>query len=173
MQEELDLISVAEQFGSDAHHKVNHLYDDKAYSVHLKITNKYVQKYQFLLRVDLWKTALAASWLHDTIEDCRLTYNDIKQTFGEAIAEVVYAVSNEKGRNRTERANDKYYDGILANEVAHFIKLCDRLANIDYATTTGSKMVKVYTKEMPNFKNHLYDIKFDSMFKEMDEMLNF
>ena len=41
--------------------------------------------------------------LHDVLEDTELSYNDIKTAFGEEVAEIVYSVTDELGRNRKER----------------------------------------------------------------------
>lgn len=130
----------------EAHDNCNHLYDGKSYSVHLAMVAAYAQKYSGS------DTAVEAAWLHDVIEDARLTYNDIlKLTESVAVADIVYAVTNEKGRTRTERANDKYYQGIRETPGATFVKLCDRAANIEYSKSTGSRMFQVYRKEMPEF----------------------
>lgn len=51
---------------------------------------------------------LKAVWRHDTIEDIRQSYNDIKKKIGQPVADMVFAVTNEKGKNRHERANVKY-----------------------------------------------------------------
>lgn len=92
----------------------------------------------------------ASAFLHDTIEDARMTYNDVvkflkefkgggfvlpegvRQHLEDQVPEIVYALTNEKGRNRGERANDLYYQGIRQTKFASFIKMCDRLANIQY-----------------------------------------
>lgn len=91
--------------------------------------------------------AYAACWLHDTIEDCRVTYNDVKQEFGIEISEAVYALTNEKGRNRKERANEKYYEGIRNTNVAAFVKICDRIANVKHSYESGNSMLKKYFDE--------------------------
>jgi len=69
------------------------------------------------------------------------------------VADIIYAVSNEKGKNRKERANDKYYEGIRQTEGASFVKICDRIANVQYSKMTGSKMFEMYKKENEHFKN--------------------
>lgn len=51
----------------------------------------------------------------------------------EDVADIVYAVTNEKGKNRSERANEKYYQGIRENKLAVIVKICDRLANALYS----------------------------------------
>src|SRR6185312_1349710 len=99
-------------FATEAHNKTNHLYDGKLYSVHLAMVAYYAQKYIDCIPDEQQSEIISACWLHDTIEDCRLTYNDIKNIAGEYVADLVYAVTNEKGKNRKERANEKYYEGI-------------------------------------------------------------
>ena len=37
---------------------------------------------------------------------------EIKRKLEEQVPEIVYALTNEKGRNRKERANETYYKGI-------------------------------------------------------------
>ena len=94
--------------------------------------------------------------MHDTIEDCRLTYNDVKQVAGETVANIVYAVTNEKGKNRKERANEAYYDGIRKTMWAKYVKLCDRLANVQYSYDNMSRMYGVYQKENDAFLQSLF-----------------
>jgi hypothetical protein len=69
--------------------------------------------------------------------------------------EIVYALTNDKGRSRTERAGDHYYQGIRETPYAPFLKLSDRLANITYSFThtnkTNEHMRNVYIDELPHF----------------------
>lgn len=143
----------ARSYALQCHQATNHFYDDKPYSYHLVMVvetaerffdDQYSEADRDLIRADCWT--------HDVIEDCRQTYNDVKEELGEAVAEMAYALTNEKGRNRTERANDKYYAGIRAVPHATFVKLCDRIANVTYSKQFGSKsMFKKYRKENPDF----------------------
>jgi len=107
---------------------------------------------------------LSACWCHDVIEDCRQTYPDVKENTNENVANIVYALTNEKGKTREERANDKYYEGIRETPYATFVKLCDRMANLDYSKRKSPKMTKVYLKDMSNFIKKIYDPKYDEMF---------
>ena len=70
------------------------------------------------------------------------TYNDVRKRarslgLDEAqafmAAEIVYALTNEKGRTRAERAGVKYYEGIRAVPYAPMVKLADRMANIRFS----------------------------------------
>jgi hypothetical protein len=75
----------------------------------------------------------------------------VKNHLGQEAADIIYALTNEKGKNRKERANDKYYEGIRNTPGAVFVKLCDRIANVQYSKMTGSRMFEMYKKENINF----------------------
>jgi (p)ppGpp synthase/HD superfamily hydrolase len=145
------------RYAIEAHQSVNHLYNGAPYSVHLAMVVSYAYKFiDVIPDVDNHQqNVIDACWLHDTIEDCRLTYNDIKNVAGIEVAEIVYAVTNEKGKNRKERAGDAYYKGIKGTMWATFVKLCDRLANVEYSRFSDSGMFEMYKKEMPDFINKL------------------
>jgi (p)ppGpp synthase/HD superfamily hydrolase len=108
------------------------------------------------------------------IEDCRVSYNDVKQHLGEEAADIVYAVTNEKGKTRKERANTAYYQGIRETPGAIFVKLCDRIANVQYARMTTSRMFEMYKKENPHFTQMLGrytdSTELEPMFKTLDEL---
>ena len=165
-------------FAIEAHASTNHTYDNKPYSIHLTMVANIARKYIDIIPDQCQEEVLSACWLHDTIEDCRLTYNDLKKEFGETVAEIVYAVSNEKGKNRKERANDIYYRGIRNTAWATFVKMCDRLANIKYSSETNSRMLEVYAKEHKDFidiligkQSSAQQLNFYRMIKEMDSLL--
>ena len=159
-------------FAIEAHQNTNHLYDGKPYSVHLAMVAHYAAKYIDCIPSQCWETVLNACWLHDTIEDCRLTYNDIKNVAGEEVAEIVYAVTNEKGKNRKERANDNYYAGIKNTAWAKYVKLCDRLANVKYSVDTNSRMLAVYRKENDDFLTGIISGSDVNNYKELLEELD-
>jgi (p)ppGpp synthase/HD superfamily hydrolase len=143
-------------FAIEAHNKTNHLYDGKPYSVHLSMVALNAVRFIDCIPTQNQNDVILACWLHETIENCRLTYNDIKQVAGETVANIVYAVTNEKGKNRKERANDVYYDGIRKTMWAKYVKLCDRLANVQYSYDNMSKMYDVYQDENDAFIEALF-----------------
>jgi (p)ppGpp synthase/HD superfamily hydrolase len=151
------------------HAKTNHMYDDYLpYEFHLRMVDVVAQQFKRLLdyRKDyktgndvrndddyesLQEVCLKAVWAHDLIEDARVNYNAIKAKYGENIAEIVFAVSNEKGRDRSERANAAYYKGIRKVPGAVFVKLCDRIANVQYSKLTKSRQYRMYKEENEHF----------------------
>ena len=169
---------------AEIHESVNQHYDEHPYSYHLNMVADFVSKYLFEIvkNEDYIVPVMFGAYFHDTIEDARLTYNDVRKIASEFMnilpqvdlaADIVYALTNEKGKNRAERANDKYYTGIRETPYASLVKVCDRLANYTYAKQTKSKMVACYEKENKEFISKIcnYDTK-DVRFKVPDELLN-
>ena len=150
------------------HKSTNHMYDTYLpYEFHLRMVNNVGQQFKHLLderdfytveeivnpvsQVSLRSACMVATWGHDLIEDTRVSYNDVKDHLGQEVADIIYALTNEKGKTRKERANDKYYKGIRVTPGAVFVKLCDRIANLQYSKMTGSHMFEMYKKENDEF----------------------
>ena len=158
-----------QQWCIDQHRNTNHFYDTYLpYEFHLRMVNQVAQDYKNLLDgkdyftgepypgpkqdpVTLREACLLATWGHDLIEDCRVSYNDVKDHLGQEASEIVYALTNEKGKNRKERGGVKYYEGIRQTPGAVFVKLCDRIANVQYSKMTKSRMFEMYKKENIDF----------------------
>lgn len=163
-QESLEQIRLA---AHRLHESVNQFYDgDKPYGYHLDMVAKEVYAYGHLVLEgeDELLPLFMGAWFHDSIEDARVSYNDVKKIalkFGLTeeqafcVSEIVYALTNEKGRNRKERAGKRYYEGIRNTPYAPFVKMCDRMANIRYScgcyNMGNLRMAKVYEDEMPYF----------------------
>lgn len=152
----------------EQHKSTNHMYDTYLpYEFHLRMANNVGQQFKHLLdkrdfytceeivnpvsQVSLRSACMVATWGHDLIEDTRVSYNDVKDHLGQEVADIIYALTNEKGKTRKERANDKYYKGIRNTPGAVFVKLCDRIANVQYSKMTGSHMFEMYKKENDEF----------------------
>jgi guanosine-3',5'-bis(diphosphate) 3'-pyrophosphohydrolase len=88
---------------------------------------------------------LVAGYLHDIIEDTSLSYNKVKRTYGLEVAEMVYCVTDELGRDRNEK-KAKTLPKTASNPDAIIIKLADRIANIEH----GGK-IDMYAKEFGQF----------------------
>lgn len=148
------------------------------YSFHIKAVEAQGEKFIHLIGVesirneenrfsslvilrDIIRAALVS---HDVIEDGRMTYNDLKDVAselgntvaGEMVADIVYCVTDEKGKNRSERKNEKYYAELKENKLAIFVKLADLAANTLYSKLTGSSMYEKYKLEFPHFKEEVY-----------------
>lgn len=167
------------------HAHVNQHYDKvHPYGFHLDMVADAVYRYGHLVCVNETDVLplFFGAYFHDSIEDARQTYNDVldiaRQYMNEEQAhiatEIVYALTNDKGRNRAERAGERYYKGIRETPYAPFVKMADRLANITYSFThshEGNEHMKgIYTSEMPHFLASIDAHSDDPRFQVPEEM---
>lgn len=151
------LAKKAEFYAKNCHRSANQQYGEHPYEYHLQMVVDNARRWSHLLSEEDRDLAEAGAWVHDVIEDARQTFNDVKAAVHPAVAEIAYALTQEKGRNRAERESPKYFQGIReAGPVAVFVKLCDRAANTSHSIATGHGMAKKYTKDMPAFLQSLY-----------------
>jgi len=162
------------------------------YSFHLKAVEAQGEKFIHLVRAghvfntenqfskgvmyeEIVKLALSA---HDLIEDGRLSYNDIKEmasnlgnsVAGEMVADIVYCCTDEKGKTRAERKNEKYYKELSENKLAVFVKLADLSANTLFSKLTGSSMYEKYKSEFPKFKDKVYVPEYEEFFNYLENI---
>lgn len=146
----------------EKHRERNHWYDEYLpYEFHLRMVAQVAKDFIHLIKdsnngeSSLRDDILISAYGHDLIEDTLENYNSVKEILGLQPAEIIYACTNEKGKNRKERANDAYYSGIRSTQGAVFVKLCDRIANVQYSKMTKSRMFEMYKKENENFMDQL------------------
>ena len=160
------VLSEIKKRAHELHASVNQQYDGQPYSIHLDMVAQGVSDYghEVCQRETDVLPLFFGAWFHDSIEDARQTYNDIQKTARSLgldeeqaymAAEIVYALTNDKGRTRAERAGEQYYAGIRETPYAPFIKLCDRMANMSYSFTHDNEsnmaMRRIYSRELPHF----------------------
>lgn len=129
------------------HHK-GQWYGDKPYMYHLKKVSDVALDLKF---TD--ESILMSCLLHDIIEDTEISYKDVKENFGEEVAEIVYCVTDELGRSRKERKS-KTYKKIRNNPKSIVVKLCDRISNITESMGSENynlKLMKMYLDEHIDF----------------------
>lgn len=163
----MDNYEFAKRLAELAHHKQR--YGTHPYTHHLSQVDITLCDFGFKDDMDLRISA----WLHDIIEDTGMSYDQIKLGFGEVVADIVYAVTNEMGRNRKER-NIKTYPKIKLNKKALILKLADRIVNVAQAVGTNTRYVDMYKKEYDFFKKSLYensgDERIENMWKRLEEL---
>lgn len=161
-----DKIETIRQSAHALHQSVNQTYGDELpYGYHLDMVVNGIRDFGHLVCAceEDFLPLFFGGYYHDSIEDARLTYNDVMKVAREMMTEeqalmateLVYALTNDKGRTRAERAGERYYQGIRETPYAPFVKLCDRLANISYSCSgvnaDNLHMKEVYKQEMPHF----------------------
>ena len=167
LEKHADEIERIRQSAHELHRSVNQTYGDGLpYSYHLDMVVSNVREFGLLVCASEEDVLplIFGGYYHDSIEDARQTYNDVMHTARMMMkeeqalmaTEIVYALTNDKGRNRAERAGEKYYKGIRETLYAPFVKMCDRLANITFSCSNldgvdNDRMKKVYKAEVPHF----------------------
>ena len=119
------------------------IYDEGTpYTIHLVMVNTMALRYLHLIPFEEREQVVMALWLHDVREDLGVSYNEIKQLFGEEVAEIVYCLTNNDGRTRSEKAINTYGPKTATNRLAVFGKLADRMGNVCYGELHESSMLK-------------------------------
>lgn len=163
------------------------------YSFHLKAVEAQGDQFIYLIGNDvvsnpdnhrssdvlLRYVVVGALIAHDALEDSRLTYNNLVDIFTEDFqnpvagimtADIIYCVTDEKGKNRGERKNEKYYKELKENKLSVFVKLADISANTLYSKLTGSSMYEKYKKEFPEFKEKVYIEEYEEFFDYVENL---
>jgi guanosine-3',5'-bis(diphosphate) 3'-pyrophosphohydrolase len=145
----------------------NQKYGNEPYTKHLRDVVDVLKRFG-ITNSDV----LAAAWLHDAVEDTPLTIETVKEEFGDDVASLVYAVTTEPGKNRKER-NAKTYPKIAAQPEAIYLKLADRIANVEASLGNNKEKLKMYQKEFPDFLKALQQPGIaDEMWCLLEELIN-
>lgn len=109
----------------------------------------------------------ACAWLHDTLEDCGVKLKEIEELFGHTIGRIVWLVTDAPGDSRQIR-HALTYPQMRKEPDALFIKLCDRIANVEQ----GGSLVQMYAQEYEDFYRALYtEGQFDPMWIHLRGLL--
>lgn len=144
------MLNKAKTFAIKAHGEQK--YGDEPYIVHLEAVVANLESYG--------EKAQIIGYLHDLIEDTDVSYQDVKNVFGDLIANCVAIVTDEEGHNRKERKARTYkkmseVTGEL--ELALIVKAADRLANIQACLKYGNeRLLNMYKDEHPVFRSSVY-----------------
>lgn len=153
------------------HHGVRQRYGKKyPYFYHLRMVYQFVFQFNYLLPdyEDKYAVFLAALF-HDVIEDCRMTYNDVVELLGKKVADIVFACTELRGRNRKERHGPEFIEGLKNSRLGTFTKMCDICANMTMGVREKSSMLDTYIKEYPKTKQELYTAEFHDIFQYIED----
>ena len=145
-------------------------YGRRPYVVHLDHVARVLRTFDFphdVLR--------QAAYLHDVVEDTETTLEEVQVVFGDEVAALVAAVTNEPGRNRKERAAATYPKIRAAGSLAVALKLCDRIANVEECLRTRDHKFDMYRKEHQDFRAALRqeddDVKVLALWAHLDALM--
>ena len=137
------LVMRARDYAVEAHGA--QLYGIRPYVFHLDATVKALMK----MRAD--SSALAAGYLHDTLEDCNsVTMANLREDFGMDVARMVFNCTGQ-GTDRLSRMQDKAQKISQCSSSAQ-VALADRYANMNQCIEDGNQsMLARYANELPLF----------------------
>jgi GTP pyrophosphokinase/guanosine-3',5'-bis(diphosphate) 3'-pyrophosphohydrolase len=90
---------------------------------------------------------IKAAYLHDTLEDTKTTYEELKQNFGHDVADLVLEVTHEGDREHG------YYFPRLKTQRGIVLKFADRLHNLSRMEPWGRERKEHYLKKSKFWKS--------------------
>ena len=77
------------------------------------------------------ENAIAAAWLHDTVEDCPpISFADLALLFGDKIADIVAELTDDKSLPKAERKRKQVENSSFKSVDASLVKLADKTSNV-------------------------------------------
>lgn len=98
---------------------------------------------------------VAATWLHDTLEDTSVSRDTLVAAVGEPITALVDAVTDGPGAHRAER-KARPYRMIPQTPGAVLVKLADRVANVEASVGVRPTKLAKYRAEHATFREKLH-----------------
>ena len=146
------------------------------YSFHLKCVIEQGKKYyKSCFNGDkYYNSVIIACAGHDLIEDARFSYSDVADLSGIFEADIIYACTDEKGKNRKQRHSDKFFEELSQNRFAVYVKLCDIISNVLYSLLTNSSMYSKYQDEFPRLFVNLYkEGEYEEVWSNLKKLLKY
>lgn len=125
----LELEKRAEAYATEKHK--GQKYGEHDYTYHLRQVVANVTKRN--QDHPLQSTLIAIAWLHDVIEDCDVTYEELAREFGVAVAFAVARLSKHPNLSYQE-----YMELIVGTALAREVKTCDTMANMVESIKSGN-----------------------------------
>lgn len=100
----------------------------------------------------------AAAWLHDTLEDTETSYDEIADTYGDNVANMVQELTSDKDEisrvGKTEYLKQKLKG---MTNYALIVKLADRLDNVSDLVTADPQWAQKYAQQTQDILEYLVD----------------
>jgi hypothetical protein len=121
-----DLISRAERFARVRHEgQFRKGKAQEPYTIHLE---------EVAVLVGRWsgsESAIAAAWLHDTVEDCPPTsLAELETLFSKEVADIVAELTDDKALPKASRKEQQIINAPKKSDEASLVKLADKTSNI-------------------------------------------
>jgi (p)ppGpp synthase/HD superfamily hydrolase len=170
IMEDSKIILDAKKFAQDKHKNQKRENGITTYYEHLEGV---VNRLKSLGIID--KNVLSAAWLHDTIEETDVTFDEINERFGREVAIIVLSLSKEK--NILKNKEERYINQLKSADLqAKIVKLCDISANLKdlinspISKTQKNKQVRKMSHYLNVIKNEVLENK--SKYPKIQEIID-
>jgi (p)ppGpp synthase/HD superfamily hydrolase len=136
-------IEHAEGFARQAHRNQKRKYTGEPYWHHCREVADLVKQAGGTVEM------ICAAWLHDTVEDCGVSVEQLRATFGDDVAAMVEALTDstlDKGNRKVRKALDRERLSSSSPEV-QTIKLADLISNTSSIVERDPNFSVLYLRE--------------------------
>jgi (p)ppGpp synthase/HD superfamily hydrolase len=141
----MNLIMKAAAFAREAHKGQMRKYTGEAY-----VTHPARVAASIMLLTDATEEDVAIGWLHDVLEDTSITFPQLEEVFGFAVASGVRWLTNPSKESKLPRSDRKALDRrqlSLAPDMIKRIKTLDRIDNLMGMAEAPESFRKKYAQE--------------------------
>jgi guanosine-3',5'-bis(diphosphate) 3'-pyrophosphohydrolase len=143
----MNLAYEAMMFAREVHKDQRCKYTNNPYTDHLAEVAGIVATVMNQQRVVPPQAMIAVSWLHDTIEDCGVTFTCLLDVFGFTVANAVRELSDLEPGNRAERKAFARQRLSQADSWVQTIKCADLISNTASIVQHDPKFAVTYLEE--------------------------
>ncbi len=159
-------VALARDFAIKAHG--DQKYGGQPYIVHLDAVANILRPNGSFARI--------VGYLHDVLEDTKVTYEELADAFGSVVADLVLILTDEgldTRRERKAKSNAKLRAVKADRQLALIVKAADRLANMRESAKGGAgSKLEMYRREHPEFTQAAFRPGLcDELWAEMDAIL--
>lgn len=150
------------------------VYAGHPFTYHLEAVASRARQYRDLIDSSLWDTVETAAYLHDVLEDTSTTPEDLRALFGPDVVEIVENVTDKLPDQPRRIRHRATYPVIAGHLPSLYVKLCDRLANVEQAHGDRAPILAMYRKEHAYFREVLFEAgrAFMPMWDRLAELLS-
>lgn len=139
-------------------------YGDKPYFDHLKMVANTAILYSELIPREALEDVICAAYLHDILEDTLCTQDEILRALNPRILLIVKLLTKNSSNP------EEYFNQVAQDDLAIFVKVCDRFANIACCIRDDNddKLAK-YKEQNPIFYRILLRENYRYLFDQIKE----
>ncbi len=142
-------------------------YGSRPYSYHLQKVVNIARFYSSLIPKEALEDVICAAYLHDVLEDTLCTQDEILRALNPRILLIVKLLTKNSSNL------EEYFDQVSQDDLAIFVKLCDRYANVLACVYDGEdqKLAK-YKEQNPMFNRILLRNNYKPIFDWIEDYLS-